>query len=135
MLEAGLTVDPALLVADSDFISMIRMVLHGMKINDATLMIDEIIARGPEAEYLSADSTLAGFRELSAPRFMDRRTRLDWENDGGRDMYDLARDEARRILAEETVEPLSDEILAQLDSIVAEADAKYAGTNAPGPRS
>lgn len=128
LLDSGLTVDPALLVADSEFISMIRQVVNGMRVTDETLMIDEIISRGPEAEYLTAKSTLSGLKALSAPRLLDRRARSDWEKDGSQDMYRRAHDEARRILAEEKVEPLPEEILARLDSIVADADAKYAGT-------
>ena len=129
LLEAGMAVDMALLVADNEFIRMIRQIVAGITTNDVTLMVDEIISLGPEAEYISAESTLRGLRGLSAPTIMDRRTRQEWEIDGGRDMYQRARAEAQRILKEETVEPLPEDILTQLDSIVAEADAAHAGTH------
>jgi trimethylamine---corrinoid protein Co-methyltransferase len=127
-----MAVDMAVLVADNDFIRMMRQVCDGIPTNDVTLMVDEIIAKGPEAEYISAESTLKGVRQLSAPKIMDRRSREEWEGDGSIDMYQRSRAEARRILAEEKVEPLPDEMLKKLDAIVAEADMKYAGV---APRS
>jgi trimethylamine---corrinoid protein Co-methyltransferase len=129
-----MAVDMSLLVADNEFIRMIRQIVGGIETNDLTLMVDEIIARGPEAEYVSADSTLAGMSALSRPTIMDRRNRQEWEGDGARDMYERARTEARRILAEETVEPLPEEVAEQLDVIVAEADARFAGVVAEAVR-
>jgi len=122
-----MAVDMALLTADNEFIRMIRQIVGGITVNDTTLMIDEIVSRGPEAEYISAESTLEGLRNLSAPLLMDRRNRQEWELGGGQDMYQRARAEAKRILVEETVEPLPDDTLAQLDAIVARADAVHAG--------
>jgi trimethylamine--corrinoid protein Co-methyltransferase len=125
-----MAVDMAVLVADNDFIRMMRQVCDGIPTNDVTLMVDEIVAKGPEAEYISADSTLRNVRKLSAPKIIDRRSREEWEGDGSIDMYQRARAEARRILAEEKVEPLPGELLQKLDSIVAEADLTYAGVAA-----
>ena len=122
-----MAVDEAVLVADNDFIRMMRQVCDGIPTNDTTLMIDEIVERGPEAEYISSDSTLRGVRGISAPKLIDRRAREEWTADGSVDMYQRARIEAKRILAETTVEPLPDEVASRLDAIVAEADEKYAG--------
>lgn len=121
-----MAVDMSVLVADNEFIRMIRQIVNGIPTNDDTLMIDEIVARGPEAEYISTDSTLRGLKGLSTTRILDRRSREEWEADGSLAMYETARKEARRILAEEKVEPLPDEILQRLDAIVAAADDKYA---------
>ena len=122
-----MAVDMSILVADNEFIRMIRQVCGGIPTNETTLMIEEIIARGPEAEYISSESTLKGVRGLSSSRLIDRHAREEWTAAGSKDMYQRSRDEARRILREEKVEPLPGEILEKLDRIVAEADAKYAG--------
>lgn len=122
-------VDMSVLVADNEFIRMIRQIVGGIPTNDETLMVDEIIARGPEAEYISTESTLRGLKSLSTSKIIDRRSREEWTSDGCPDMYAKARAEARRILAEEKVEPLPGEILQKLDAIVAAADEKYAGTS------
>jgi len=66
-------------------------------------------------------------RELSQPRFIDRRVREDWETLGGEDAYTTARREARRLLAEHRPPPLPDDVLAAMQEIVRKADA-VAGT-------
>jgi trimethylamine--corrinoid protein Co-methyltransferase len=131
LLEAGMCVDMSVLVADNEFIRMIRDICQGIPTNDETLMVDEIIRLGPEAEYISTESTLRGVRDLSTSKtkLMDRRSREEWTSSGSLGMYEIARAEARRILTEEKVEPLPDEILQKLDAIVAAADDKYAGTS------
>lgn len=122
-----MAVDMAVLVADNEFIGMIRQVVGGIPTNDDTLMIEEIVERGPEAEYISARSTLRNVNLLSAPRLIDRHSREEWTSLGSTDLYTRAREEARRILADTQVPPLPDEIAEKLDGIVAEADSKYAG--------
>ena len=115
------------LVADNEFIAMIRQVVGGIPVSDDELMIEEIVEQGPESEYISSASTLGNLSRLSAPRLIDRHSREEWKMLGSTDMYERSRDEARRILAEMTVEPLPAEVAGKLDNIVAAADAKYAG--------
>lgn len=124
--ETGIGVDASLLVADNEFVSMFRHVCRGIPVTDSTLMIDEIVELGPEAEYLSAQSTLERARAISAPKFMDRNSREDWGSAGGADMYERCRSEAKRILAECSVDPLPQEISQKLDGIVSAADYQYA---------
>jgi trimethylamine:corrinoid methyltransferase-like protein len=125
-----MAVDMAVLVADNEFIAMIRQVVGGIETNDDSLMVEEIVERGPEAEYISAKSTLKNVHRLSAPLLMDRRSREEWTSLGSTDLYTRAREEARRILAETQVEPLPDEVSEKLDVIVEQADMKYAGVAA-----
>ncbi|HJW75837.1 MAG TPA: trimethylamine methyltransferase family protein, partial [Thermoleophilia bacterium] len=127
---AGMAVDMAVLVADNEFISMIRQIVGGIPTDDDTLMIEEIVERGPEAEYISARSTLQNVNLLSAPRLIDRHSREEWASLGSTDLYTRARDEARRILADTQVEPLPNVVAEKLDRIVEEADLKYAGVAA-----
>jgi trimethylamine--corrinoid protein Co-methyltransferase len=127
LLEAGMAVDMSVLVADNEFIRMMRQVCAGIPTNETTLMVEEIIARGPEAEYISSESTLRGVKGLSTSKLIDRHAREAWTAEGSKDMYERARAEARRILQEETVEPLPSDVIEKLDRIVAQADEKYAG--------
>ena len=61
-------------------------------------------------------------REASQPRLFDRDVRAVWEAAGATDLAARARDEARRVLAEHAVEPLPNDVLVQIDRIVAKAD-------------
>lgn len=132
LIESGMTVDPAVLVADNDAIDFIRHTARGVPTDDQSMMIEEIIARGPETEWISSASTLKGVRNLSAPKFMDRRSREEWEQAGSQGAYEVARDEARRVLAEHEVDALPDDVERQLTRIVAEADARFVGSATHG---
>jgi trimethylamine---corrinoid protein Co-methyltransferase len=130
LIEAGIGVDMPVLVADNEFIAMIRQVVGGIPTSDDELMIEEIVELGPESEYISRQSTLDNLGRLSAPRLIDRHSREEWNMLGATDMYERCRQEARRILADMPVEPLPDDVAAQLDGIIDNYDAKYAGVGA-----
>ena len=126
MLESGMTFDPAQLVIDDEIVAMTRFLKKGVAVSDATTAIEEIIAVGPAGNFLERDSTLRGFRSLTSPRLIDRKVREAWEADGAPDFYQKARERARQILAEHEVEPLDGDVLAEIRSIVAGADVRYA---------
>lgn len=126
MLESGMTFDPAQLVIDDEIVAMTRFLKRGVAVNDATTAIEEIIAVGPAGNFLERESTLRGFRSLTSPRLIDRKVREAWEADGSPDFYQKARERARQILAEHEVEPLDGDVLAEIRSIVAGADVRYA---------
>ena len=127
MLESGMTFDPAQLVIDDEIVAMTRFLKQGVAVNDATTAIEEIIAVGPAGNFLERDSTLRGFRDLTSPRLIDRKVREAWEGDGAPDFYLKGRARAQQLLAEHEVEPLDGDVLAEIRSIVADADARYAG--------
>lgn len=130
MLESGMTFDPAQLVIDDEIVAMTRFLKRGVAVNDATTAIEEIIAVGPAGNFLERESTLKGFRELTSPQLLDRKVREAWEADGSPDFYLKARARAKQILAEHEVEPLDGDVLTEIRSIVADADARYAGVGA-----
>lgn len=100
MLDSGLIMDPALLVADADIINMLKCTQKGMPVNDETLCLDTIREVGIKGEYLSNMHTFQNFKaEQSCPKTMVRDSRDDWAADGKRNMYDRSMEKAKEILA------------------------------------
>lgn len=100
MLDSGLIMDPALLVADADIINMLKYAQKGMPVNDETLCIDTIREVGIKGEYLSNMHTFQHFKtEQSCPQTMVRDSRDDWAADGKHSMYDRSMEKAKEILA------------------------------------
>ena len=122
MIESGVTMDLGQLVIDNELIAMIRQFAGGVTVNDETLAADEIHSVGPRGEYLSRDHTLRHMAEASQPRLFDRRVREAWVAKGATDLASRARDEARRVLAEHTPEPLPDDVIDEMRRIVEKAD-------------
>ncbi len=113
------------LVMDNEFAGMIKHAVQGIPINDETLAVDVIREVGPFNHFLSHEHTLKHMRTAqSHPEFIDRRIREEWEKSGGTDIYQRAWEKARHILETHKPEPLPDDVLSTLRSIVEEAEAE-----------
>ena len=122
MLEMGITFDLGQLVADNEIVAMSRFVYGGIPVNDLTMVVEEIIEVGPGNDYISRDSTLKGMRALTDTSLIDRQVREAWEATGSPEFYVQAKKEAKRILAEHEVEPLPEDVAAEVRSIVQRVD-------------
>jgi trimethylamine---corrinoid protein Co-methyltransferase len=122
MLESGVTFDFGQLVMDAEFARMIKHCVAGVRVDDETLMVDEVHAVGAFGDFLSRDSTLRHMREQSQPRLLDRRVREDWRLAGQTTLLERATAEAVRILDSHTPEPLTPEAAAAVRAIVRDAE-------------
>jgi trimethylamine--corrinoid protein Co-methyltransferase len=103
---------------------MIKQVVQGIQVNDATLAVDAIKEVGVGKDFLSHPTTYQSMRSQSQPKLIDRRTREDWEASGRSDIYQRAVEEARFILENHKPEPLPENVVGQMRSIVQETEAE-----------
>jgi len=122
MIEMGMTIDYGQLVMDNEFARMIKHTVEGIPVNDETLAVDAIKEIGIGKDFLSHDSTYKHMRSQSQPKLIDRRMREDWVKEGSTDIYQRALEQARFILENHKPEPLSEDVLAAIRSIVEEAE-------------
>ena len=124
MTESGVTFDYAQYVLDNDMARMIKHTVQGIPVSDENLDLADIHAVGSFGDYLSLDSTLRHMRDLSTPRFMDRRVREDWKAMGGKDAYAAAKEAAVQILEEHHPEPLPAEASDGIDAVLRDAEVR-----------
>jgi trimethylamine--corrinoid protein Co-methyltransferase len=124
MIEMGMTIDYGQLVMDNEFARMIKYAVQGIAVTDETLAVDVMHEVGVGKDFLSHDHTMKHMRTQSQPKLIDRRTREDWEAGGKTDLYQRALEEARYILENHKPDPLPDEVLTAIRSIVEEAEAE-----------
>lgn len=124
MLESGVTFDFGQLVMDNDFARMIKYAVNGILVNDETLAVDAIKEVGIGKHFLDHDTTFKYMRDQSQPEFIDRKIREEWERSGSSDIYQRASEKARDILENHKPEPLPDNVLATMRSIVEDAEAE-----------
>ncbi len=122
MIEMGMTIDYGQLVMDNEFARMIKHTVQGIPVNDETLAVEAIHEIGIGKDFLSHQSTYDHMRSLSNPKLIDRKTREDWESEGRTDIHQRALAEAKQILETYTPEPLEESVLAEIRSIVEEAE-------------
>jgi trimethylamine--corrinoid protein Co-methyltransferase len=87
------------------------------------LGLDAIKRVGPGGNYLIDEHTLKHFKsEYWTPKATNRNVRNAWKMKGSRDCNEVARERARKILAEHKAEPIDPKLAQELDRIVAAAD-------------
>lgn len=122
MLESGVTIDFGQLVMDNEFAGMIKHVLNGIPVDDENLAVDVIHDVGPLKDFLAQKHTLKHMNSQSQPDLIDRRRRSKWQELGGTNIYERAAAKAREILETHKPDPLPDEVLATIRSVVESAE-------------
>ena len=122
MLESGITFDFGQLVLDCEFVRMIKHTVQGFRVTDDTLALDVIKEIGPGGHFLMHQHTFDRMKTQSQPEIIDRRARDVWEAAGATTAYERALEKARWILENHKPDPLPDDVLAKVRSIVVETE-------------
>lgn len=125
-LESTLTASYEQAVIDNEVCGMVSRALRGIEISDGTLAIDIIKDVGSGGHYLAQRHTLEYFRkEHYLPTIIiNREKREIWEKAGSKDLWEVAREEAKRILREHQPEPLDRDVEEELKKIVKEVERR-----------
>jgi len=122
MLESGVTFDYGQLLMDHEFAQLIKFAVAGVRVDDESLMIDDIHAVGSHGDFLSLDSNYKHMPSQSQPKLLDRRVSAESAARGGTDLYARATAAACRILETHEPEPLPDDVVERLRAIVEETE-------------
>ena len=124
MLELGVTFSFAQLVIDNEIARMCKRVAMGVPVNDDTLAVELIKEVGAGKDFLAKKHTRQFMGpEQSKVNLIDRRMKGAWQKRGGNDMAEAAADQARHILETHKPDPLPDDVISKLRSIVEEQEA------------
>jgi trimethylamine--corrinoid protein Co-methyltransferase len=92
--------------------------VSGVEINEETLALDLIDRIGPDGQFLESDHTYQHYRERWYPNLFDRDNYEGWLATGGKTLAERAAQQVDEILARHQPEPLEDEIVQKIQSIV-----------------
>lgn len=114
-----------LAVIDNELIGQVERAVRGFEVNDDSLALDVIKRVGPDGNFLMEEHTQMNFRsEHYIPKLADRDKRDVWENAGGKEMVDKARDAARKILSEHQERELDPKLVKEIDDFIAKVAAR-----------
>jgi trimethylamine--corrinoid protein Co-methyltransferase len=128
MLESGVTWSHEQLLIDNDIVKMVKRTIQGIDVNNETMAVELIKQAHEIKDFLHQRHTIAHMREASKPDLMDRNTRSAWETKGGKDMTQLAREKARKIIQTHQPEPLPDGVKKTLHEMVENARIELVST-------
>jgi trimethylamine--corrinoid protein Co-methyltransferase len=106
------------LILGHEIIGMIAHIGKGIRTEDEYMALDVIEEIGPGGEYLTADHTLAHFRDWFLPDLCSRSDVATWANEGKKTMLTRVQERKERILQEHVPEPLEDALHQELTRLV-----------------
>ncbi len=122
-LEFGTTSSLEMVTMANELIAMSRFFTAGIPVDDNTLalkVIEKVGTGGPGSIFLTEDHTFENFEKANfLPNLIDRSRYDAWEGAGSMDMYKRCNAEAKRILAEHQVELKTDEVIKEIERIIA----------------
>lgn len=123
MLELGITYDFAQLVIDNEIAKAIKYAVKGIRVSDADMAVDVIREVGIGGEFVSHIHTFQNFRKNQFDtRLFDHYMREIWEANGGKSLYQRAREEAIHILETHKPDPLPENTDKVFAEIIVEAE-------------
>jgi trimethylamine--corrinoid protein Co-methyltransferase len=119
-IEGGITASYEQLVIDDEIFGMIFRAAKGIDLDEEKLATDIIMKVAKESSnFLQQKHTLQHFRsEYFAPSLANRASRFQWEEKGGKNIVEVAREKVKRILAEHEPPSLDENVKKQLQGIL-----------------
>lgn len=120
-LDSGMTNSIEQVVICDELIAYTRRFMKAAEVNDETLALDVIDEVGPDGNFMATKHTHKHFREDWYPKLFERRNYDTWEKAGAKTMRQRAKEKALDILENHKPEPLSADVLGEIDRIVEQA--------------
>ena len=109
-------------VFENELIGMVKRIQRGVEVNKDTLAVDLICERGPGGNFIASKHTLKYYKtEYQPAEITSRESISEWRKHGSKDLGQVAREKALKILEEHHPEPLPEDIREQVHAIVERA--------------
>jgi trimethylamine--corrinoid protein Co-methyltransferase len=125
-LEQGLTSSMEMMVASDEIIDMVKRIMVGIPVDDASMALDVIDEVGPGGHYLEHDHTFDRFRTgIWRPKLLDRQNFENWEASGSKTHRERVNARVIEILEAEEEPLLEDTMLKELRRVCELADERH----------
>jgi trimethylamine--corrinoid protein Co-methyltransferase len=125
-LEQGLTGSMEQVVASDEIISMVKRVLRGIPVDEATQALGVLDEVGPGGHFLEHDHTYERFKtEIWRPMLMDRQNWAGWQASGSKTHRERVHERVLEILEAETEPLLEEPMYKELLRICELADERH----------
>ena len=115
-------------VIDNEIAGMVKHYLKGVDVTDETIMVDVIEEMGIGGNFLEHPSTAENVRDVYwCPKILNRKRFSEWTREGGKSTVERAHERVKEILSQPEKQYLSEEQIAEMEAIIAEAKAKFCG--------
>jgi trimethylamine--corrinoid protein Co-methyltransferase len=115
------------LVIDSEIIAMAKRLMNGVVARDKPIATEIMAEMGHRADYLTLPHTHKWFKdELHIPsKLIDRSSVEEWEREGGKSIFERARDRVGDLVKTYEPSPMSSDVRDELRKITLKAAQKF----------
>jgi trimethylamine--corrinoid protein Co-methyltransferase len=125
-IEGAMTGSLQMATMCDEGIGYVKRVLRGIEVTPETLATAVVKDVGPGGHFLGTDHTLNHFKsEFWFPRLYDRNRWEDWQAAGSPTLGDRVQERLNEILDTQQPSPLAPEVQAQIEAVLAAAEARY----------
>ena len=125
-LEVATAVSPLQLIVDHEVLGMVRRLSGGFRLDDDQLGWDILQETAPGHHFMTSKHTLRHCRDGFNPRNFIRHARDKWEREGKESLLDRALADYNSLMAEEAAGRADQNLIKELEAVVAEADKSLA---------
>lgn len=123
LLGSATVVMPEMIVATNEIVDMVRHMLGEVPVNDETLALDLLGEIGPGGEFVTHPHTFEHFRQIWYPALLYRGGAKAWSNSDQLTFERRVNARTRQLIESHQPETLPIDIVAQIDEIIARAEA------------
>jgi trimethylamine--corrinoid protein Co-methyltransferase len=122
-IEDCMTVSLEAFILGDEIIAMARRIAGGIAVDEETLALDVLKQVGPGGHFIDQTHTLRHFREHHYSKLINRQIHDAWTLAGSKTMNERMMEKLRWILANHHPQPLPGDVLREMKSIIARAEA------------
>jgi trimethylamine---corrinoid protein Co-methyltransferase len=124
-LENATGASYAKMMIDNEIIGIVTRVLKGIDITEETKAFDVIKTAGPLGQFLMSKHTKEFFKKETFMPELSNFVKYDvWQQQGAKNIEDVAREKASIILAQHQPEPLAKDVEKELKEIIREVESR-----------
>jgi trimethylamine--corrinoid protein Co-methyltransferase len=120
-LESGLTGSYEMIVLTDELVALATQMMKGIRVDEETMMLDEIDSVGPGGHFMDTEQTLGRFRDFWYPSLLDRQRRDQWLAAGATTLGERLNARVRELIGAHRPKPLSEDKKQRIQAILAEA--------------
>jgi trimethylamine--corrinoid protein Co-methyltransferase len=121
-MESGLTLSYEMIVLTDELVTMTDHIMKGIKVDDETLMLNELDKVGPGGHFMDTEQTLKRFRDFWYPSLLDRKIRPQWLEAGATTLGQRLNARVKEIIKEHQPKPLDLDKKQKVQEILAQAE-------------
>jgi trimethylamine--corrinoid protein Co-methyltransferase len=118
---------PVELVIDDHIVGLLKEYAGGVRFDEEHLAVDEILEAGIGGQFVRRKHTLRHCRDYVEPSLFRFKLQQTWEAEGEKSLYARAVEELERLKTQIAPVELPDDVVRDMDEVVAAADAALAG--------